>query len=122
MHPSDPQLNTERATPPSPWGARALIVGGLTTAALVVGACGGADDSSPIILNTEKVEYAIERSSLNQRDKNVDVSCPAGVHQKKGLVFSCAAVLSSGSRADRGSTRFVVTQLDDKGRVHYEAP
>lgn len=122
MHPSHPQLNPERAAPPSPRGARALIAGTLTTAALVVAACGGGESSSsPIILNTEKVEYAIERSSLNQRKKDVRVSCPAGVHQKKGLVFSCSAVRSSDTRTDRG-TRFVVTQLDNNGRVHYEAP
>jgi hypothetical protein len=44
------------------------------------------------------------------------VSCPAGVHQEKGLVFSCTAS-AAGKR-----TRFVVTQLDGAGQVHYEAP
>jgi hypothetical protein len=45
----------------------------------------------------------------------VQASCPSGVHQKKGLVFSCTAV------AKRGSTRFLVTTLDASGRVRYEA-
>ena len=67
------------------------------------------------ILNTEKVERAIEHSSLAQRGKHAQVSCPSGVHQKKGLVFSCTAVVG------RGSTRFVVTELDGSGHVHYEA-
>ena len=40
----------------------------------------------------------------------------SGVHQKKGLTFACTAVVG------RASTRFVVTQLDDTGRVRYEAP
>jgi hypothetical protein len=76
-------------------------------------ACGSSQ--SPTILNTEKVERAIERSSLAQRGRQVQVSCPSGVHQKKGLVFSCTAV------AGRGSTQFVVTELDSLGHVHYEA-
>ena len=80
---------------------------------LALGACGKSE--APTILNTEKVERAIEQSSLEQRKKRVHVSCPSGVHQKKGLAFTCA------TKAKR-STRFVVTQLDGSGRVHYEAP
>jgi len=37
------------------------------------------------------------------------------VHQKKGLEFACTAVVK------RVATRFVVTQRDDAGQVHYEA-
>jgi hypothetical protein len=100
---------------------KASIMRRTTTAALLVTAsiaaigC-GESDPPPTILNTEKVERAIEQSSLDQRRKRVHVSCPSGVHQKKGLVFSCV------TSAKRGSTRFVVTQLDEDGRVHYEAP
>jgi hypothetical protein len=61
------------------------------------------------------VERAIEHSSLAQREKHAQVSCPSGVHQKKGLVFSCTAVVG------RERTRFVVTELDASGHVHYEA-
>ncbi len=70
----------------------------------------------PVILNTEHVERAIEHSSLAQRNKRVRVTCPSGVHQKKGLTFLCTAVYRG------GHTPFVVTQLDDLGHVHYEAP
>jgi hypothetical protein len=80
---------------------------------LVVSACGSAESAT--ILNTEKIERAIEHSSLAQRGKHTQASCPSGVHQKKGLVFSCTAVVG------RGSTRFVVTELDGSGHVHYEA-
>ncbi len=93
---------------------RATTAAVLVTASIAAIGCGKSDP--PTILNTEKVERAIEKSSLDQRKKRVHVSCPSGVHQKKGLVFSCA------TSATRGSTRFVVTQLDDAGRVHYEAP
>ncbi|MEA2192780.1 MAG: hypothetical protein QOI73_2901 [Solirubrobacteraceae bacterium] len=90
------------------------IAGMLVTAGIAAIGCGKTE--SPTILNTEKVERAIEKSSFEQRHKRVHVSCPSGVHQKKGLVFSCT------TSATRGATRFVVTQLDGNGRVHYEAP
>ena len=83
-------------------------------ASLGVTACGKSEDP-PTILNTEKIERAIEQSISEQRGKNARVSCPSGVHQKKGLEFACSAVVK------RTSTRFVVTQRDDAGQVHYEA-
>jgi Domain of unknown function (DUF4333) len=91
---------------------RSLVAGVLVAASLAVTACGSS--GSPTILNTEKVERAIEQSSLAQRGQHANVSCPSGVHQRKGLAFSCTAVVK------RGSTRFVVTQLDGSGHVHYE--
>jgi hypothetical protein len=97
----------------SRWLGRLFVASALVAVSLAVTACGSS--RSPTILNTEKIERAIERSSLVQRGKYAQVSCPSGVHQEKGLVFSCIAV------AERGSTRFVVTQLDGSGRVHYEA-
>ncbi|HEY1537802.1 MAG TPA: hypothetical protein VGF63_00285 [Solirubrobacteraceae bacterium] len=93
---------------------RALVPGGLVAVTLAVAACGST--SSPTILNTEKVERAIEASSLAQRHKHVHVSCPSGVHQKKGLVFACVTL------SPHGTTRFVVTELDGAGHVHYQAP
>jgi hypothetical protein len=83
-------------------------------ASLTITACGRS--SAPVrILNTEKVERAIEQSSQAQRGMNPQVSCPSGVHQQKGLVFSCTAVIGPVSQ------RFVVTQLDGAGHVHYVA-
>ena len=86
----------------------------LVAGALALGAC-GKSEAPTIILNTEKVERAIEKSSLVQRGKRPRVSCPSGVHQKKGLVFACTAVVG------RASTRFVVRQTNGTGNVHYEA-
>jgi hypothetical protein len=85
----------------------------LIAASVAITACGSA--GSPTILNTEKVERAIEGSSLAQRSQHVQVTCPSGVHQKKGLVFTCTAVGAS------GTTRFVVNELDSSGHVHYVA-
>jgi hypothetical protein len=93
---------------------RWLIAAVLVAASFALTACGGS--GSPTILNTEKVEQAIQESSLAQRGTDPDVSCPSGVHQQKGLEFSCTAV------AKGVSTRFVVTQQDDSGQVHYVAP
>jgi hypothetical protein len=89
-----------------------MVAGALVAASLAVGACGSSE--SPTILNTEKVERAIERSSLAQRGAHAVVTCPSGVHQKQGLVFSCTAVVR------RDSTQFVVTELDGSGHVRYE--
>ena len=94
---------------------RALAAVAVVLVAALASGCGG-DGAGPVILDTEKVERAIERSSREQRSTTPRVSCPSGVHQRKGLVFRCDAV-------HRGeTTRFVVTQLDAEGRVRYEAP
>jgi hypothetical protein len=86
----------------------------LAAASFAAAGCGGSS-GSPTILNTEKVERAIEQSSLAQRHQHARVSCPSGVHQKKGLVFACTAATAS------GKTEFTVTELDGGGNVRYEA-
>lgn len=114
--PPDPNQTAsgERADVPSRWLGGSLLAGVLVASSLAVTAC-GSSGGAPTILNTEKIERAIESSSLAQRGKHAQVSCPSGVHQKKGLVFTCTAVVKG------RSTRFVVTQLDGAGHVHYEA-
>jgi hypothetical protein len=94
-----------------------FVAGALVAASLSIGACGigNTTTKSPTILNTEKVERAIEQSSWEQRKKRAQVSCPSGVHQKKDLEFSCTAVVK------RVSSQFVVTQVDGAGQVHYAA-
>jgi hypothetical protein len=71
--------------------------------------------SAPSVLDTKKIERAIARSILVQRGRRASVSCPANVSQREGLAFSCAAVL------DGARTRFVVTELNASGYVHYQA-
>jgi hypothetical protein len=95
------------------WLGRFLVAAILAAASLTAIGCGSS--ASTTILNTEKVERAIEQSSLSQRGKHAQVSCPSGVHQKQGLTFPCTAVVG------RTTTRFVVTQQDGAGRVHYAA-
>jgi len=99
------------------WRGRALAAGAVCATSIAVSACGGEEKpAAPVtILNTEKVELAIEKSSMSQRGQHAHVSCPSGVHQKKGLKFTCTAVVKG------VSTRFDIAQLDGSGRVHYEA-
>jgi uncharacterized protein DUF4333 len=93
------------------FGVRAQAVG-LIAIALAAGA-GGCGSSRPKILDTERVERAIERSVLEKRHLRTRVSCPSGIERKKGLVFRCIATYKG------GRTPFVVKQDDDKGSVHY---
>jgi Domain of unknown function (DUF4333) len=97
-----------RSTP-----GRSLVAGAVAVASLAAVGCGSS--GSPTILNTEKVERAIEQSSLAQRNIHTQVSCPSGVHQQKGLTFTCMAIVGT------GSAQFTVTQLDAAGHVHYKA-
>lgn len=90
------------------------LAGLIATAGFVVTACGSADP--PTILDTQKVERAIEASSMAQRGQRAQLRCPSGVRQEAGLVFYCTATVGA------TKTRFVVTQIDDAGRVRYEAP
>jgi hypothetical protein len=95
-----------------PFAGRSFVLTLLVAAGVLAG-CGAS--KLVTILNTEKVERAIEQSSLTQRNKRVHVSCPSGVQQKKGIVFACTAVFKGGTQ------RFVVTELDSAGNVHYAA-
>ncbi len=91
-------------------GVAALVAVGLCA----VAGCGSADPATT--LDTEKVERAIAESSMAQRGLRARLSCPSDVRQERGLVFSCTALVGT------TETRFVVTQIDDAGRVRYEAP
>ena len=79
-----------------------------------IAACGSSQPSHTI-LNTEKIERAIEQSSLAQRGVHIQASCPTGVHQQRGLVFTCTAITG------RDRTPFVVTEVNASGQVHYQA-
>lgn len=89
-------------------------VAAIFVAMIVAGtACGSSAPAK--ILNTKGIERAIQRSSWAQRGIRAKVRCPSGVPQKRGLVFSCTAVYRG------GTARFVVTELDGSGHVHYVA-
>jgi len=92
----------------------ALIIAVVAAASLAVTGCGSSH--RPTTLDTGRVAQAIAQSSLAQRGIHARVTCPSGELQRKGLVFSCVAI------TEQGSARFVVTELDGSGHVHYDAP
>jgi hypothetical protein len=100
---------------------RVVPVLALTVSCAVLAGCGGSDSDAgsdskaPVILDTKRVERAIEGTILTKRKVTADVDCPAGVHQGRGLTFRCLATTPA------GKTTFVVEQQDDAGNVTYAA-
>jgi hypothetical protein len=90
-------------------------VGSFLALSLAVAACGSSTGTGERVLNTAKIERAIEHASLLQRGKTVTVTCPPTVQQHKGVVFFCEAVYRG------GRTSFMVTELNAFGDVHYVA-
>jgi hypothetical protein len=71
-------------------------------------------NSAPlVILNTGKVQSAIERSILSQRHLRSTVACPAEVLQQARVTFNCEATVN-GHRYP-----FAVTEVDGNGHVRY---
>jgi hypothetical protein len=87
---------------------------GIVAIVLVGAGASGCGSSRPKILDTERVERAIERSVLQKRHLKTTVSCPSGIEQKKGLAFRCIATYKG------GRTPFLVKEDDAKGSVHYK--
>ncbi len=74
------------------------------------------ENRAPLVaLNIEKVEQAIAKSIASQRHLSANVTCPAEVLQKAGIVFTCHAVLSGNPK----QYPFLVTQTDNHGHVRY---
>jgi Domain of unknown function (DUF4333) len=90
------------------------IAAALMAAAGAISGCGG--DSGGFdknkVLDTERVERAIEASILEKRHLRATVTCPSGIEKKKDVKFHCLATYRS------GKTTFLVTE-DEKGAVHY---
>ena len=90
------------------------FIGGAALLAIVAVVAGWWNGtSSPVILNTDKVERSIEASILSQRRLVSTVSCPVNIIQKAGVVFDCVATV--------GGHQFpvVVTETDGAGHVVY---
>jgi hypothetical protein len=87
-----------------------LTLGLFVLAAGALSACGS---DRPRILDTERIERAIQDTILQKRHLRAQVSCPSGTEQRKGVVFTCIATYP------RGQNPFVVTVDTDAGAVHY---
>jgi hypothetical protein len=91
----------------------AFLAGAGLLAIVAVVAGWWSSSSSPVILNTVRVERSIEASILAQRHLASTVSCPVNIVQKAGVVFDCVATV-------RGRQfTVVVTQTDGHGHVVY---
>jgi Domain of unknown function (DUF4333) len=74
------------------------------------------DSQQPLIaLNVAKVERAITTSIARQRGLAANVRCPPEVLQRAGIRFSCVAITAARDHP----YPFVVTEVDDSGRVRY---
>jgi hypothetical protein len=91
---------------------RAPTLGALAVVLAAIGMA-GCGSEKPKVLDTERIERAIQASILQKRNLQAQVSCPSGIKQEKGVVFRCIATYKG------GRTPFVVTQDDSKGSVHY---
>ena len=87
-------------------GAAALAV-----VALIAGLWNGT--STPVILNTNRVEQAIEGSIRTQRHLTSTVTCPVNIVQQKGVIFYCQAAVRA------RNFRVVVTEVDGNGHVTF---
>lgn len=84
--------------------------------AVLLAGCGG---SSPKYLDMTQVKRAIQQSILQQRHLTAAVVCPEKELQKPHK-FACIATTISRSSPHRAiKTPFLVSVLDDKGRVRY---
>lgn len=64
-------------------------------------------------LDTTRVQSAIVASLRGQRHRRVQVSCPSGVLQQRGLSFTCTA------HVDGANSAFGVVEMDGEGHVRY---
>ena len=92
---------------------RVTLIAAAAAATLALAGCGGGGSDKPKLLDTERVERAIENSILQKRKLVASVSCPSGIERKKGKKFRCLATYRG------GQTPFLVTQRDDRGSVNY---
>jgi hypothetical protein len=112
------------------WLAAIGLAGG------ILSACGGSASSSSStststsasaavgspthLLNTKRIEVAIEQSILSERKLHSKVTCPKAVPQQKGRTFSCIA--ETKSRHGKVKTVFTVLQKNSSGQVNYASP
>lgn len=70
-----------------------------------------------VALDIGQVEQSITTSIARQRRLAATVTCPSQVLQEKGVQFTCTALVKGDSR----HYPFVVTEIDEHGRVRYAA-
>ena len=98
--------------------SRALAAAATVASVVLLCACGSSKPTHRM-LDVAKVEHAIEHSIMRQRHLVSSVICPPKVPQRPGR-FACIATTVSRRKPHREiKTPFLVTVLNDKGRVRY---
>ena len=87
------------------------VLAALGLATVAATGCGAASTLDPT-----RIEKAIEVSIVQQRHALSIAVCPTGVARRAGMQFTCTATTANGRRF-----RFLVTEKDNRGNVHYEA-
>jgi hypothetical protein len=87
------------------------VLAALGLAAVAMTGCGGSGT-----LDATRIEKAIEVSTAQQRHVLSIAVCPTGIARQTGKRFTCTATIANGQQF-----RFLVTEKDDKGDVHYQA-
>jgi len=102
-------------SPRGGWIALALAFAAGAGAMALIALIAGLWDtgSPPVILNTERVERAIETSIRTQRHLRSAASCPDNVAQRAGRTFRCEVTVG------KRTYPVVVTQLDGSGHVKF---
>jgi len=71
-------------------------------------------NSKPLnILNSHRIELAIEDAVHSKRHVKTTATCPAAILEAKGLKFTCTAKLKTGAAS------FLVTETDNNGHVSF---
>jgi hypothetical protein len=71
-----------------------------------------ADESARELISSQTRR---EAGAQSQRSRQGAV-CPTGVARQAGKQFTCTVTMANGQQS-----RFIVTEKDDKGNVHYQA-
>jgi hypothetical protein len=94
----------------------ALDVGTYTVSVLELNARGGVSysNNTPLnILNSHRIEVAIQEAVHTQKHVKTTATCPATILEAKGLQFTCTAKIK------KGIASFRVTETNNTGHVNF---
>ena len=78
---------------------------------VLLAGCGGGDDLDA----AEKEEEIAQGLAEDYATPDAEVDCPDGIERKKNDVFECSLSAPGGVKA-----MVTVTQVDEKGTIHWE--
>lgn len=94
--------------------ALSRLLGSVLATVVSVVALAGCGGSSGFTIDHTIVQTAIQEGIAQQQHTLSIVSCPPGIRARKGGHFVCSVTFANGSQS-----QVTVTELDDRGNVHY---